>query len=63
MINFSPLQKGYENIADKEKIVTEIKKNRGSEYRAYSIKVALVESAAVTKKSNNNYSKDILGFQ
>ena len=28
MIHFLPLQEGYENIADREQIVTEIKKNR-----------------------------------
>ena len=39
MIHFSPLQEGYENIADREQIATEIKKNRESEYRANSINI------------------------
>ena len=44
MIHFLPLQEGYENIADREQIVREIKKNRESEYRApkYSQKVLFV---------------------
>ena len=41
MIHFSSLQEGYENIADREQIVTEIKKNRESEYRAYSINIPM----------------------
>ena len=41
MIHFSSLQEGYENIADREQIVTEIKKNRESEYRAHSINIPM----------------------
>ena len=41
MIHFSLLQEGYENIADREQIVIEIKKNRESEYRAHSINIPM----------------------
>ena len=41
MIHFSSLQDGYENIADREQIVKEIKKNTESEYRAHSINVPI----------------------
>ena len=41
MIHFSSLQEGYENIADREQIVIEIKKNRKSEYRAHSINISM----------------------
>ena len=42
MIHFSSLQDGYENIADREQIVKEIKKNRESEYRAHSINIPIL---------------------
>ena len=41
MIHFSPLQEGYENITDREQIVTEIKKNRESEDRAHYINIPM----------------------
>ena len=35
------LQEGYENIADREQIVKEIKKNRERAYRAHSINIPM----------------------